>query len=62
MRGNTIVMLFIALVFGAISVFVANILLNNRVNPTAPQLVTEAATVETSTIEWLRVTWFLANH
>ncbi len=50
MRGNTIVMLFIALVFGAISVFVANIWLNNRVNPQAPLVVTEAAIVETSTI------------
>ena len=50
MRGNTIVMLLIALVFGAISVFVANIWLNNRVNPPTQQVIVAPATVETSTI------------
>ena len=50
MRGNTIVMLLIALVFGAISVFMANIWLNTRGNSPAPQVVVAPATVETSTI------------
>ena len=43
-------MLFIALVFGAISVFLANIWLKGQVNPTAPQVALAPATVETSTI------------
>ena len=50
MRGNTIVMLIIALVFGAISVFVANIWLSNRANPPVQQAVVASAAVETSTI------------
>ena len=50
MRGNTVVMLLIALFFGAISVFVANIWLSNRANPPATQVVVAPATVETSTI------------
>lgn len=50
MRGNTFVMLLIALFFGAISVFVANFWLNNRANPQAPQVVVAPAAVETSTI------------
>lgn len=49
MRSNTVIMLIIALVFGAISVFFANVWLNNQTG--RPSQVTLApATVETSTI------------
>ena len=50
MRGNTLVMLIIALVFGAISVFLANIWLKGQTNPATPQVSVAPATVETSTI------------
>jgi pilus assembly protein CpaB len=49
MRGNTLVMLIIALVFGAVAVFFANIWLNSQSNRPA-QVATTASTVETSTI------------
>ena len=49
MRGNTIVMLLIALVFGGIAVFFANIWLNSQSGRPA-QVATTASTVETSTI------------
>ena len=49
MRGNTIVMLVIAVVFGAVAVFFANIWLNSQSNrPT--QVALAPSTVETSTI------------
>ena len=49
MRGNTFVMLIIAVVFGAVAVFFANIWLNNQT--ARPTAVTVApAQVETSTI------------
>ena len=49
MRGNTFVMLIIALVFGAVAVFFANIWLNNQTaRPTA--VIVAPAQVETSTI------------
>ncbi len=50
MRGNTIVMLLIALFFGVISVFVANIWLTNRASPPNQQVIIAPAAVETSTI------------
>ena len=50
MRSNTFVMLLIALVFGAVSVFLANIWLKGQISPTAPQVTIAPATVETSTI------------
>lgn len=49
MRGNTLVMLVIALVFGAVAVFFANIWLNSQSSRQA-QVATTASTVETSTI------------
>jgi len=49
MRGNTLVMLIIALVFGAVAVFFANIWLNSQSNRPV-QVATTASTVETSTI------------
>jgi pilus assembly protein CpaB len=49
MRGNTIVMLLIALVFGAVAVFFANIWLNNQTNRPS-QVKLAPSTVETSTI------------
>ncbi len=50
MRGNTIVMLLIALVFGAIAVIVANVWLNNQTNQPVQKTAVVPAAVETSTI------------
>jgi pilus assembly protein CpaB len=49
MRSNTVVMLVIAIIFGSVAVYAANIWLNNQTRPTTAQ-VQPALNVETSTL------------